>query len=278
MNNTLKLSKKEAVVVFMALFFLLMNLGAVSHKSHVHAKRMICKSNLEQCYRAMIAFTNDNDGYFPDADYNDDGISDPSGQWWFLSMRPYYVEQPDIFICPVANRKQDENSTEAWVASGRYFPVAPDECWGRQITVSSHPDVGEWVWSSYGPNGWLMDPGDETWGAPTDTSWWAKPANITTPSAVPLILDSRHVDAWPHHTDTPPSQEFGYDGYGAMQVFLLNRHGNGISMAVFADGSARAVGLKEMWTLKWHKTFDTDNSYTQPSTPWPAWMQGFQDY
>ena len=102
--------------------------------------------------------------------------------------------------------------------------------------------------------------------------------NITTPSAVPLILDSRHVDAWPHHTDTPPSQEFGYDGYGAMQVFLLNRHGNGVSMAVFADGSARAVGLKEMWTLKWHKTFDTDNSYTQPSTPWPAWMQGFQDY
>ncbi len=272
MNNIFKLSKKEVVVVFATLFFLFMNLGAVSNKSHVHAKRIICKSNLEQCYQVMIAFTNDNNGKFPDADHNDDGSSDTHGQWWIQPFKQY-AENDDILICSVANQHPEDEPESTFPLPGRPSPIEY-ECWGTR-----NLSTGEWTWGSYGFNGWLMDPDTGTWGAPNQDGFWGKPESITNLSAVPLFLDSRYYDAWPNDTDIPDSQEFGgYDGYGYMRLFLQNRHGNGVSMGVFTDGSARTVGLKELWTLKWHKTFDTNNPYTQPSAPWPTWMQGFKDY
>jgi hypothetical protein len=46
--------------------------------------------------------------------------------------------------------------------------------------------------------------------------------------------------------------------------------------------TVRKVGLKELWTLKWHRTFDTANAWTgaggvQPGD-WPEWMRSFKDY
>lgn len=51
---------------------------------------------------------------------------------------------------------------------------------------------------------------------------------------------------------------------------------------LFLDWSVRKVGLKELWTLKWYKEFDTANEWTraggvQPED-WPEWMRGFKDY
>jgi hypothetical protein len=100
-------------------------------------------------------------------------------------------------------------------------------------------------------------------------------------AAVPLLLDGQWVDGYPHHTDLPPwlVQE-GSDqtvpvptASGRMDVFCLNRH-DGFVGGVFLDLSCRPVGLKELWKLKWHRTFDT----TAPSPDWPAWMRRFRDY
>ena len=48
------------------------------------------------------------------------------------------------------------------------------------------------------------------------------------------------------------------------------------------DWSVRKVGLKELWTLKWNKEFNTNNHWTkaggvQPDD-WPQWMRNFKDY
>ena len=48
------------------------------------------------------------------------------------------------------------------------------------------------------------------------------------------------------------------------------------------DGAARKVGLKELWTLKWHRQYDTANCWTkaggvQPGD-WPERMRQFKDY
>jgi hypothetical protein len=48
------------------------------------------------------------------------------------------------------------------------------------------------------------------------------------------------------------------------------------------DYSARKVGLKELWTLKWHKSFNTAGAWTfaggvQPEN-WPEWIRTFKDY
>ena len=66
-----------------------------------------------------------------------------------------------------------------------------------------------------------------------------------------------------------------------MQRFCLNRH-NGYVNATFLDGSARRVGLKELWTLKWNTQFNPVNRWTQAGgvdpDDWPEWMREFKDY
>jgi hypothetical protein len=48
------------------------------------------------------------------------------------------------------------------------------------------------------------------------------------------------------------------------------------------DFSARKVGLKELYTLKWHRGFNTAGTYTKAGgvTPsmWPKWIRNFPDY
>jgi prepilin-type processing-associated H-X9-DG protein len=61
----------------------------------------------------------------------------------------------------------------------------------------------------------------------------------------------------------------------------INRH-QGFVNAAFMDWSARKVGIKELWTLKWHKQFDTSGPYTKAggmlADEWPEWMRRFKDY
>jgi len=63
--------------------------------------------------------------------------------------------------------------------------------------------------------------------------------------------------------------------------FCFNGH-DGCVNAVFLDWSVRKVGLKELWTLKWFKDFDTRGPWTKAGgarpTSWPPWMRGFKDY
>jgi len=51
---------------------------------------------------------------------------------------------------------------------------------------------------------------------------------------------------------------------------------------LFLDRSVRKVGLKELWTLRFHRKWDTANRYTLAggvtADDWPDWMQGFKDF
>ena len=78
----------------------------------------------------------------------------------------------------------------------------------------------------------------------------------------------------------PPQTEDSYQSSN-MSSFCINRHEGHVN-CLFLDWSVRKVGLKELWTFKWHKDFDTANPYTraggvQPND-WPAWMRKFKDY
>jgi prepilin-type processing-associated H-X9-DG protein len=66
-----------------------------------------------------------------------------------------------------------------------------------------------------------------------------------------------------------------------MRRFCINRHDGFINMA-FLDGAARKVGLKELWTLKWHRGFKTRERWTKAGgtrpSDWPEWMRHFKDF
>ncbi|MCK5566211.1 MAG: type II secretion system protein [Planctomycetes bacterium] len=278
LNGRLRSQKKKAftlieLLVVIAIIALLLSilmpaLNAVKEQ----AKAVVCASHIKQWGIILSFYTTDNEDRFPS------GEEGGRGQWWYLPMLPYFQEQPNILICGKAKIKQDENSSAPWVADGRYFPQKSDEAWGREIRSNGHPNDGEWVWSSYGPNAWLMNPylpdgTVQTWSAPRGPeAFWGKFTNITTPSRVPFYQGSRHVDSWPDDWNEPATGEYAYDGNGAMQTFTLLRHNKSINV-VCGDGAARRVDIKELWGLKWHRIFDTSNIFTQPNAPWEPWME-----
>ena len=66
-----------------------------------------------------------------------------------------------------------------------------------------------------------------------------------------------------------------------MKPFCIDRHSGHVN-GLFLDFSARRIGLKELWTIKWDSEYDTANRWTraggvQPED-WPEWMRGFKDY
>jgi hypothetical protein len=66
-----------------------------------------------------------------------------------------------------------------------------------------------------------------------------------------------------------------------MERNCVNRH-DGFLNSLFCDYSVRKVGVKELWTLKWHKSYDVAGPYTRAGGmnpgDWPVWMRNFKDY
>jgi hypothetical protein len=66
-----------------------------------------------------------------------------------------------------------------------------------------------------------------------------------------------------------------------MGRYCLDRH-DAFAGCLLLDYSARKVGLKELWTFKWHRNYNQAGPYTLgggvQASDWPEWMQTFKDY
>ena len=95
---------------------------------------------------------------------------------------------------------------------------------------------------------------------------------------MPVLVDSLMPWVYPRDSIGPPDRE---DGGGNLGDYCLNRHIAHVN-GLFLDWSVRKVGLKELWTLKWYKDWDTANKWTPAGSvrpeDWPLWMRGFKDY
>jgi prepilin-type processing-associated H-X9-DG protein len=134
---------------------------------------------------------------------------------------------------------------------------------------------------SYGVNGWVH----WWWGGTPDDrrSFWTTAA-VKDAAAVPMYLDS----CWPwsgyrdERTPPPPSDAIPTrqpsSGPGNS---CINRH-DGYVNGLFLDWSVRKVGLKELWTLKWHREYSTRGPWTKAGgvkpESWPEWLRRFKDY
>jgi prepilin-type processing-associated H-X9-DG protein len=110
---------------------------------------------------------------------------------------------------------------------------------------------------------------------------WRTPG-VPGAAYVPLFMDALRFNIFPRQTDTPPTvEDMAWTGMEHMRRICIDRHDGGINMA-FLDWSVRKVGLKEEWTLKWHKAYNTAGPWTfaggvQPAD-WPDWMRPLKDY
>jgi prepilin-type N-terminal cleavage/methylation domain-containing protein len=267
-------------IIALLLSILMPSLGIVKRK----AQGVVCLSNLRQWGLACKMYTFDNDDKF---------LVGWGGGWstsWTYALRGYYGDVDDIRCCPSATKTR-------WDAAGNITNNFDQRsAWGifTTSTVPKGPGFEKVLgdYGSYGINDWCAL---TTSGSRNPAKLWKK-ATMRGASNVPLIADCYWDGSNPDDTDPPP---YVWDGnYNdwlltstpvGMNRYCVDRHSGKVGV-VFVDSSARAVGLKELWTLKWHKTFNTANSWTiagnggdraTTASNWDAaapWMSEFDEY
>lgn len=240
-------------------------------KARLKAMRIQDISNLNQWGKSFHMYANDN------ADSMPPGWDAPGGMW-MVALKNYYAVDK-IRFCPMATQTR-ESLPNMWVNSGK---ITVTLAWGV-MGVNGYP-VPQWgapgMAGSYGINGWMhnppLNPAGPVLGGEPAAAFWRKlgTAARALNNNVPLFADSVWDGSQPRHTDAPPANLGDQDQASNMTDFCIPRHnGPKPTDMTFLDGSARFVGLKELYRLKWSTTFDT--SYQDRLNRWPAWMNAYQ--
>ncbi len=249
------------LLVVIAIIALLMSILMPSlSKVKSQANSVIGRQRLVQWGVIMKLFTEDNRGFF----FEKLGLkNDENG------LKPYYSGSPDaqyddperaeILLCPMATKTYDEGARNPFAAH-HYKPY-------KGI-------------SSFGHNSWITKVPAAS-GAVDSLQW--KTPNVKGAYYVPMVFDcAGFQNALPFHSDIAPA----YDGEfitgtsdSEMRYVCLNRHNERVNM-VFLDFHVRAVQLKELWELHWHKNWYCGTGGTPDYNPpdWPEWMAHMKDF
>lgn len=229
-------------------------------------------------------YTEDNQGWFPPLP------REYRSPVWFLFGSSLYDDDPNtppayydvrtegIACCPMAVRAGSNGHFSSHAYFHHMLEMAGTggstfEAW--EITGTPRP-----FRSSYGFNEWLFNPSFSPF-----ITFYGKNLGLNTSSIkgkanIPTLLDSAYVSGYPEEVYFPPPV-IETDTSGTISMFCINRH-NGYVNGLFLDWSVRRIGLKELWTLKWHRDFNTANKWTKAGgvkpDDWPEWMRGFKDY
>ncbi len=256
------------------------------------ARAVVCQATLKQWGTTLALFIEDREGRIVrEFLYLENTL-------WILTSGPLWVESGgDIprrsgpshgirtkgMLCPMATKPANPSRDVSGSGGGdiQYEFTGGDTFRAWVLTeIKPEPRV---TYGSYGLNGWLfqrrVDPA-EFLGGPPQASPCIDIFSMRGTSNVPLLLDCRSHCGLPTDDTHPPQTEDSRQSSN-MSSFCINRHEGHVN-CLFLDWSVRKVGLKELWTFKWSKEFDTANPYTraggvQPND-WPQWMRRFKDY
>jgi prepilin-type N-terminal cleavage/methylation domain-containing protein/prepilin-type processing-associated H-X9-DG protein len=247
----------ELLVVIAIIALLMAILMPTLNRVKKQAKSVACQTNLRQWSLIFSFYMDENDGYF--------AYGDSSGQWRWV-LQAHDRDRKLIVCCPEASNPNKLTGTYG--------------IWGASSLDSDY--VAQQDYGSYGLNRWVYNRTKKQ----SDEGYF-KGRNVAGTNQIPLFMDCSWYGAGPLHYDNPPE----YDGHTQsgtgdwrgdnMRRVCLNRH-NAATNIAFLDFSVRRIGLKELWTLKWNRNFDTISLWTKAGgvlpSDWPQWMRSFKEY
>jgi prepilin-type N-terminal cleavage/methylation domain-containing protein len=272
MSNKRGFTLIELLVVIAIIALLMAILMPALQRVKEQARAIKCMANLKSWNLIFAMYVDEYDGQFPSG-------RTPEGFWWLTQFEEKYqsYKQNPLWFCPTAQKPiTDEDGITA-----ETFNIY--NAWGIYTRSNYEHICSDGVAGSYGLNGYVLstEPGTSFEGGRTTDNNWRTP-QVKGANNVPLLAESLRFDLWPVMTDGPEQYEFAaWTSGNHMARVCINRH-DGFINTSFCDFSARKVGLKEVWTLKWHKSFDTNGPWTQAGgampTDWPQWLRPFRDY
>jgi hypothetical protein len=222
-------------------------------------------------------YTDNNNGCFPTR-----GLT--TGRW-IDALYDYYSKIEKMRVCPAARKYAVEYPPGGSLGGANSAYGNKFTSWGKLSNDNGRP-AG--TYGSYGINEWVQVPGEGLTYVTSFADFWKTP-NVKGAAHIPLFLDCRFFGGWPLNSNVPPNPENNQDltdgqGGQAMKRFCINRHQGAIN-GVFLDYSIRKIGLKQLWTLKWHRTFNTCGTWTKcggaDAAKWNTaapWMSNFPLY
>ncbi len=244
----------ELLVVISIIAVLMAIMMPALRKAKSQASQVVCQSNLRQLCMSLAGYTGDSNGQMPQG-WND---SVASGSRWLDVLRPYYGESSTIILCPIAKKETAITDTSNIIF--RIFPTQSD--------LYNYKGVFK---SSYGFNEWVYK---VTSGSRKNKSWQSM-YTVNSAKDVPVFFDCAAASGWPEPYNEPPQfiGDSGFNTVEQMKRFCIPRHGDYVN-GTFIDLSVRKVGLKQLWKVKWHRTYNTNS----PEPRWPDWMASVKDY
>ena len=260
----------ELLVVIAIIALLMSILMPALARVKMQAKEAVCMSNLRQWGTVFSMYTNENDSRF------DTGWPHPAGEdgffagghHWPVTLKPYYGDRK-LRFCPMATRSIAVEARAAFWA------------WPRWDTM----EADRWLEpeGSYGTNEWTGNQPDWVPERIEGANW--RTSNVKNAGNIPLIMDCCWAGGFPEDTHDPPAYEGEVSlGEPEMSRYVINRHNYKVNVC-FVDYSVRKVDLKELFVLKWYRTYRLNGPWTKAGGVQPSdwkngapWMLNLKDY
>jgi prepilin-type N-terminal cleavage/methylation domain-containing protein/prepilin-type processing-associated H-X9-DG protein len=282
----------ELLVVIAIVALLMAVLVPALQGARKRARGVVCRTHLKQWGTTLALYLEDQEGRFTRA------FDMFAGLWLLRGLhitpqtdpnapgRELAVETRGISCCPTAAKTTGDSGLRALSGGQSYLEMSPGGTFLAWEILKPVPPFR----SSYGVNRNLfassMSVGSGSAAASRKTE--INMFSLRGCDNVPAILDAGSFSCWMLRADEPPPKEEPFRTSATVLVgspyntdLCINRH-NGTLNALFLDWSVRPVGLKELWTLKWHGDFDTAGPWTRAggvnAENWPLWMRRFKDY